>query len=81
MMEKAEKNEAKKPNCYDCVHRRGLAGDCHSRCANRSASVVGNRHGERNGWFYWPINFDPIWLESCTGFEAKQPPAAAEDGK
>lgn len=32
--------------------------------------VTGNPHGIRSGWFNWPYNFDPVWLESCTGFEA-----------
>lgn len=31
--------------------------------------VTGNAHGIRNGWFVHPFNFDPVWLESCTGFE------------
>ena len=31
--------------------------------------VVGNAHGIRHGWFNWPFNFDPTWLESCDGFE------------
>ena len=34
--------------------------------------VKGNSHGIKNGWFNWPMNFDPIWLESCNGFEKKQ---------
>lgn len=34
--------------------------------------VKGNAHGIRQGWFLHPFNFDPVWLESCTGFE-KQP--------
>lgn len=34
--------------------------------------VEGNRHGIRNGWFCWPMNFDPVWLESCNGFEGKE---------
>lgn len=33
--------------------------------------IVGNPHGIRNGWFAWPFNFDPIWLEACNGFEPK----------
>lgn len=24
-----------------------------------------NPHGVKNGWAAWPINFDPIWVESC----------------
>ena len=30
-----------------------------------------NACGVRNGWFMWPANFDPIWLENCDGFEEK----------
>jgi hypothetical protein len=29
-------------------------------------------HGICNGWFIWPINFDPVWLENCDGFESKE---------
>lgn len=25
-------------------------------------------HGARNGWFFWPFNFDPVWLDECGGF-------------
>lgn len=32
--------------------------------------VKGSAHGIAHGWFQWPFNFDPIWLESCDGFEA-----------
>lgn len=28
-----------------------------------------SQHGFNNGWFMWPINFDPVWLESCDGFK------------
>ena len=34
-------------------------------------NVKGNAHGIKHGWFNWPINYDPIWLESCDGFEKK----------
>ena len=30
-----------------------------------------NEHGVRNGWCIWPLNFDPIWLENCDGYEKK----------
>lgn len=57
------------PDCYKCVHRREIPGDRHSRCLNHSAHVTGRLHGIRNGWFWWPINFDPLWLVSCDGFK------------
>ncbi len=31
--------------------------------------VKGNPHGIKNGWFNHPLNFDPVWLEECDGFE------------
>lgn len=24
-----------------------------------------NEHGVKNGWASWPIDFDPVWVESC----------------
>jgi hypothetical protein len=33
--------------------------------------IQANPHGIRSGWFIWPVNFDPAWLENCNGFEAK----------
>jgi hypothetical protein len=35
-------------------------------------NVVGHPHGIRMGWFNHPFNFDPTWLQSCTGFEPKK---------
>lgn len=40
-------------------------------------TVKGNPHGIRNGWFMHPINFDPVWVEECTGFEPKQSTAVS----
>lgn len=66
------------PNCYKCVHRGELPGSCHSRCNNIEAKVTADAHGVRSGWFMWPLNFDPVWLESCDGFSDdpadKKPP-------
>jgi len=38
----------------------------------KKIKVVGNPHGIRKGWFNYPFNFDPVWLESCSGFKAKE---------
>ena len=27
--------------------------------------IKGNQHGIDSGWFTWPIDFDPVWLEHC----------------
>ncbi len=42
-------------------------------------NIKGNAHGIRNGWFNWPWNFDPTWLERCDGHTAKQPQTEAQD--
>ena len=31
--------------------------------------VRGDNYGIKSGWFNWPYNFDPIWLEACNSFE------------
>jgi hypothetical protein len=72
-----------KPNCYKCKHRSGLVYSAHSECKHPLAiyearasiigktilNVRGSAHGVKNGWFLYPFNFDPTWLESCDGFE------------
>ena len=65
------KGENMSAKCYDCIHRRNLPGDAHSRCANILATVIGDDHGIKNGWFFHPFNFDPIWLKYCDGYETK----------
>ena len=31
-------------------------------------NIRANSIGIERGWFFWPLNFDPIWLENCDGF-------------
>ena len=31
--------------------------------------IKANYHGIKNGWFNFPFNFDPYWLEECDGYE------------
>ena len=38
----------------------------------RELNIVADAHGVQSGWFTWPGNFDPTWLENCDGFTAKQ---------
>lgn len=38
--------------------------------AVKRLNITANARGIKHGWFMWPINFDPVWLESCDGFEA-----------
>ena len=34
--------------------------------------IEGNPHGIAKGWFNWPFNFDPTWLENCDGCKFKK---------
>jgi hypothetical protein len=39
--------------------------------AMKRLNVSGDDYGIKSGWFYWPLNYDPIWLLTCEGFEPK----------
>ena len=39
--------------------------------AIKKLNIKGNPHGIKSGWFMWPANFDPVWLENCDGFKEK----------
>jgi hypothetical protein len=39
-----------------------MAGGLHIKAAT---------HGVRSGWFFWPLNFDPTWLQICSLFKTK----------
>lgn len=61
-----------KPDCYQCEHKRSISGDSHVRCVAprelHGVEVEGDLHGIKKGWFFWPYNFDPVWLKSCNSF-------------
>lgn len=38
----------------------------------RKLNIRASQHGISKGWFMWPINFDPVWLENCNGFVEKE---------
>ena len=41
-------------------------------------TVKGNAHGIRHGWFNHPYNFDPVWLEECSGYTPKESTAGVK---
>ena len=43
-----------------------------TREAAKELDIRGNALGIRRGWFMWPANFDPVWLENCNGFKNKK---------
>lgn len=51
--------------------RSGFTG-IEPSAAARALHVSGNPTAQARGWFLWPVNFDPVWLERCDGFEEKR---------
>lgn len=39
---------------------------------NNGLNIKASAHGIRSGWFNYPYNFDPVWLENCDGFDAER---------
>lgn len=38
----------------------------------KKLEIKAKPRGVVSGWFYWPFDFDPVWLENCNGFERKE---------
>lgn len=58
--------------CQKCKHKQVVLGNDHIGCNKPDSQVKGYPHGIKNGWFYYPILFDPIWMIiECRNFEAK----------
>lgn len=59
--------------CYKCRYKREVAGNAHIACINPDPTMTGNPHGIKNGWFIYPILFDPAWKEAnCANFKEKE---------
>ena len=65
-------NHCDVPDCRKCIFCYQHSFTHHIACLNSFATVRGDKHGEKNGWFQYPINFDPIWLNYCDGFKEKE---------
>ena len=63
--------------CYKCGYKGNIPGDAHIRCKfdwERATLPMpkGNPHGIKNGWWMFPVNFDPVWmLGKCPVFGTK----------
>lgn len=56
--------------CYHCKYKREVPGNCHIKCVKPDPDMTGNQHGIRNGWFMYPLLFDPTWKESlCQNYK------------
>jgi hypothetical protein len=58
--------------CYSCTHRRNVPGNAHIACVKPDPAMTGEPHGIKNGWFYYPMLFDPVWkTKLCSNYERK----------
>ena len=56
--------------CYHCKHKRIVPNNAHIKCINPDADMTGEPHGIVNGWFLYPLLFDPVWKQkNCKNFE------------
>lgn len=65
-------------NCYTCKYRSDVPGSADSSCnvaaffaqsGGNFTSLKLNQHGMKNGWAFWPVDFDPCWVERCNFYE------------
>lgn len=71
-MAEGKKEITKMNECYFCKHKRNVVGNAHIKCANPDPEMEGEKHGIDNGWFYYPVLFDPVWkTKRCNNFEPK----------
>lgn len=56
--------------CYSCTHKKEVPGNCHIKCNKPDKNMVGDSHGIKNGWFYYPFLFDPVWKKKlCENYQ------------
>ena len=64
-----------KKTCYQCEYRCTIPGDGHTMCAfqwnpKKQAIPEGASHGIKNGWWFFPFNFDHVWMiGECSEFK------------
>ena len=59
-------------HCRSCINKRNIRGDCHIRCVKPDIKMTGHSHGIENGWFVYPLNYDPRWMtKKCDNFKPR----------
>ena len=52
--------------CYGCKYRKDAFGSVHSTCTfrwNGKPTPKGDPYGVREGWYSFPLNYDPVWMD------------------
>jgi len=57
---------------FASVGRMGAGSPLNLPALKEGCKVKLNPHGVKNNWANHPFNYDPIWVEECTGFKAKE---------
>ncbi len=56
--------------CYSCRFKKSVPGNSHISCSNPDPKMTGDSHGIKNGWFMYPVFFDPSWkTKMCSNVE------------
>jgi hypothetical protein len=56
--------------CWECIHKRNVAGNAHIMCVTPDRKMTGKQHGVDSGWFGYPLLFDPVWkTKDCSNFK------------
>jgi len=67
--------------CWSCAYRGENPGSAHIRCEfdwRKSANKppTGHPHGIKNGWYIFPVNYDPTWmLDRCEEWTTERDPS------
>ena len=60
-----------KNNCFECLGKESIPGNCHIMCVTPDPDMRGDEHGIREGWFMYPLVFDPTWMtRKCKNFKS-----------
>ena len=58
--------------CHSCKHKRTVPGNTHISCINPDLTMTAEQHGIENGWFIYPVLFDPVWkTKLCNNYKLK----------
>jgi hypothetical protein len=66
-------------NCYNCQHKQDINWSAHISCRfcwqNKKYVTFpqGTEYGKSNGWYDFPYDFDPAWMEETCQYHKPKP--------
>lgn len=59
-----------KNDCFNCKNKKDVPGNAHVQCSRPDSKMTGDHYGISQGWFIYPLLFDPVWMtKKCDNFE------------